>query len=483
MNLPLVVDIAIGLIFIYLTLSLLASEIQELMTTLLQWRAEHLKRSIEVLLAGGTENSKTREIQKFANNIYSHPLVNNLNQEAKGLFATALRKIAQFAGTIYRKLTGSDNTFGDRTSGPSYIPPETFATTLIETLKLPEMAQTIATGRLEKFKQKRLQEIQAIALDARLDPSARGIVDRETQFLGQHWDEIVADFSDRKTSLAIGLDRFNEKYDIYIRHCQNDFPQRDRSCDYFVRRVVDAKENTFNEIERKVLLSKLKPSLNEVADILRKNYRMYNELEDAVKDKDSPTYQGIQQAIDELPDSVKDSLAVIANRISSEGESIEDELQQLQSEIETWFDRSMTRASGVYKRNARGIAILIGIAVAVLANADTLNIVENLSSNSALRAAITDNAGQIVAEDRPGDRDLNRLKDEMRDTLRDVSLPIGWKVEIVEQQNLADRNIAVPYVRRIIGWFISGLAISMGASFWFDLLGKIVDIRNTGKKG
>jgi hypothetical protein len=162
---------------------------------------------------------------------------------------------------------------------------------------------------------------------------------------------------------------------------------------------------------------------------------------------------------------------------------MEDELQQLQSEVESWFDRSMARASGVYKRNARGIAILIGIAVAVLANADTLNIVENLSSNSALRAAITDNAGQIVAEDRPGDRDLNRLKDEMRDTLRDVSLPIGWKVEIVEQQNLADRNIAVPYVRRIIGWFISGVAISMGASFWFDLLGKIVDIRNTGKKG
>lgn len=43
MNLPFILDVAIGLIFIYLILSLLASEIQELIATVFQWRAEHLK--------------------------------------------------------------------------------------------------------------------------------------------------------------------------------------------------------------------------------------------------------------------------------------------------------------------------------------------------------------------------------------------------------------------------------------------------------
>jgi ABC-type transport system involved in cytochrome bd biosynthesis fused ATPase/permease subunit len=33
----------------------------------------------------------------------------------------------------------------------------------------------------------------------------------------------------------------------------------------------------------------------------------------------------------------------------------------------------------------------------------------------------------------------------------------------------------------ICGWFVSGVAISMGAPFWFDLLGKVVNVRNTGK--
>jgi flagellar biosynthesis protein FliR len=46
MSLPLILDIAIGLIFIYLILSLLASEIQELIATLLQWRAKHFPIAI-----------------------------------------------------------------------------------------------------------------------------------------------------------------------------------------------------------------------------------------------------------------------------------------------------------------------------------------------------------------------------------------------------------------------------------------------------
>ena len=59
MNLPFVLDIAIGLAFVYLILSLLAAEIQELLTTLLQWRAAHLKKSIETLLTGGKNCSRS----------------------------------------------------------------------------------------------------------------------------------------------------------------------------------------------------------------------------------------------------------------------------------------------------------------------------------------------------------------------------------------------------------------------------------------
>jgi hypothetical protein len=82
MNLPTILNIAIGLIFIFLILSLLAAEIQELIATLLQWRAVHLKRSIEILLDSGEPAPSDKDITKvenIVNDLYDNPLIKNLN--------------------------------------------------------------------------------------------------------------------------------------------------------------------------------------------------------------------------------------------------------------------------------------------------------------------------------------------------------------------------------------------------------------------
>lgn len=133
MNLPLILDISIGLIFIYLILSLLASEIQELVATLLQWRAKHLKKSIESLLSSGSEAQYDTEVKKarvLVKELYNDPLINTLNHEAKEIVETNFRQIS-------KKL--NNKKIANRGSAASYIPSETFATTLIQTLKLPEL--------------------------------------------------------------------------------------------------------------------------------------------------------------------------------------------------------------------------------------------------------------------------------------------------------------------------------------------------------
>jgi hypothetical protein len=38
------------------------------------------------------------------------------------------------------------------------------------------------------------------------------------------------------------------------------------------------------------------------------------------------------------------------------------------------------------------------------------------------------------------------------------------------------------FLRMLSGWFLSGIAIAMGAPFWFDLLGRLMNVRNTGSK-
>ena len=86
MNLPVILDIVIGLIFIYLSFSLLASEIQAILTTILQWRATHLKKSIEELISGQTyvdnnnleSDVQIKKVQQLANSLYQNKLIKGI---------------------------------------------------------------------------------------------------------------------------------------------------------------------------------------------------------------------------------------------------------------------------------------------------------------------------------------------------------------------------------------------------------------------
>lgn len=150
MDLPLVLDIAIGLIFIYLILSLLTSELQELLSTLLQWRAVHLKESIEGLLAGSSSSQQLRTSRQLANRLYNNPIIRTLNQEAKGLFLPLTRSLGNFWYRIFQ-VFGQDDEGNIKTSGPSYIASQSFAVSLMDTLGIPKMASLISILRLKNF--------------------------------------------------------------------------------------------------------------------------------------------------------------------------------------------------------------------------------------------------------------------------------------------------------------------------------------------
>lgn len=163
---------------------------------------------------------------------------------------------------------------------------------------------------------------------------------------------------------------------------------------------------------------------------------------------------------------------------------IEDELRQFKLEIEVWFDRSMERASGVYKRNAKGVAFLIGFLLALAANADTFHIVSRLATDSTLRNALAENAELVTtncpSSEASGETD-SRLECMRRQIDQSIPLPLGWDAVNLKQQQNESLNWLYPPLRRFLGWLVSGFAISMGASFWFDLLGKLINVRNAGR--
>ncbi|WP_341731004.1 hypothetical protein [Microcoleus sp. EPA2] len=491
MNLPVIIDIIIGLVFIYLSLSLLASEIQELIATVLQWRAEHLKKSIEVLIAGGNEGvrdeAQFKLVGRLANLIYSNPIINDLNQGAKGPLSQAFRSFNRSLGTLYRRITGTKNVFGDKSSGPSYIPSESFSSSLLDTLKIQELMQSITETRLERFKDLQLAQIKVIVDGLNLSGSTKPIIDQEFLWLTGEFNRVVQDYKNEIDNLKNSLDRMSEKLGFYINDSQVYLPESELEGREFQRQMGFIKTNFDSEFERETLRKQLQPSLSNVLNTIRKVRKTQETVTEIMEEKEgSPIYQQIQATVDSMPESLKNSLYILAERAQKDGGDTQEQLQRFQREIEIWFDRSMERASGVYKRNARGVAILLGTAIAIGANADTVNIINRLSKDSMLRSTVNLYAQQLVEKNTPAKLDnltnLTKVQNEVGIALDNLAVPFGWsepnRLEIDPEGNV----LWPAFLAKVFGWLLSGVAISMGAVFWFDVLSKIINIRNAGKK-
>lgn len=767
MNLPIVIDVAISLIFIFLLLSLLASEIQELLTTILQWRASHLKESIGVLLAGGIGTKQDVKVQKLVEDLYNDPLIKNINQEAAKGFAALIRKIPQL-------LFQQKNTFGVRSTGPSYIPAETFATSLLERVGLATLAKKLIEARLTNFATRIIGIYDGTGDNTEIpddnDPRLekvwnqgriRQIAKRaniklrnkpEFKILTEEFDDILADFRTGESNLATSVERMSESLEAFINNyplqdsnSQEAFdlsssvvkPQQDNDTEipensdsetileeeipepspddkqpedliYFARRLRTFKKGTFGEkSERAVKSGGLAPTFAEIAQLIDRGSGVYREVELAYKNIEDEgeeiekeilpllweklidknvevveqeiqsnlefakilekqlkdrhpdrcklfekklnnneekqeeanskigkrfhrkpnfeqrltgknwrsailglqrqrqiiiekildqlpdeerenlvkftvaqieqlpagekkkihlihnslyrltneesqllindvlsdladeqgwdeeltkqkrvlygnyqTYKKIQRTLDKLPNSVKESFAILARRSQTQVQQIGQDVNQFREEVSVWFDRSMARTSGVYKRNIKGIAFLIGFLLAVIVNADTLFMFHRLTKDENMRQVVTQQAIKIAPESsdqKPPD--LEKLRKDADTVLKKVTLPIGWNPDNFSQQLdcqgeplktvnwqqdfyhrcLKDLNTNnsqnlllmvttflskywLAMLRIFFGWLLAAMAISMGAPFWFDLLGKVVNVRNAGSK-
>ncbi|MEG4573994.1 hypothetical protein QUA56_15050 [Microcoleus sp. N3A4] len=488
MNLPVIIDIIIGLVFIYLTLSLLASEIQELIATVLQWRAQHLKKSIEVLISGGSEGVKDpvqfQRVGQLANSIYTNPIIKDLNQGAKGLFSEGVRSVTHRLGDFYRLVTGTKNVFGNKSSGPSYIPAECFSASLLDTLKFSSVMGSISKIRLENFKNLLLAQIKMIGDGLNLPESTKPIIEQEFGWLTAEFNRVVEDYKNDLGSLNNSLDRMSEKLGFYIKDSQVYLPETELGGREFQRQMAFVKASFDSEFERAALRSQLQPNLSNLLNTVRKSQDTLAEIMEEKEDRQ--IYKQIQETLDSMPESLKRSLYILAQRAEKGGGDTQEQLQRFQQEIEIWFDQSMQRASGVYKRNSRGVAILLGTAIAVAANADSINIINRLSKDSMLRSTVNLYAQQLVEKNAQAKLDnltsLRKVQKDVDIALDNVALPFGWS----EPNRLkidARGNLLLPaFMAKLFGWILSGVAISMGAGFWFDALNKVINIRNAGKK-
>lgn len=526
MSLPIVIEIAIGLIFIYLTLSLVASEIQEILSALFQWRAEHLKRSIEQLIAGdgllpSTPTAKSLAIpprpltakqakninKAFADSLYSTPLIANLNYEAQGRVTGFFRSILHGVGAIYRTITFTRNVFGKQTSGPSYIPAETFATSLIDRLKLKDFQRLLVRSRFSDFINNEINlPLHNTVNELRAQLANEELLAAEMTYFEQSIHQITADLTSQRLTLASALNQVMGQLQDFETMAADapliDLGASPAMVQSFLNRLRYLRVGLSGQTsDSSILLARLTPSLSDLTALLDPSSPTYAELVTLAQregDAAISALETLQQTV--IPPRLRDSLSTLAQKAESRSQAATGEILQLQQEIEGWFNNGMERASGVYRRNVKGVGILIGFAIAYSVNADTFNMFQQLSTDHAVRSSILQTAEQLelrgidsteaLANDLSIDQLSEQIEGDLRsiglaveDTLASYPLPIGRTPALLAKQQAAQQEWPIPFIpRRFVGWAITAIALSMGASFWFDLLRKITAVRASGNR-
>lgn len=171
----------------------------------------------------------------------------------------------------------------------------------------------------------------------------------------------------------------------------------------------------------------------------------------------------------------------------------DESLDEMRSVVADWYDEAMDRVAGWYKRRVKGILLIIAAFVTVAVNADSLRIAEQLWYDDALRAAAVEAAELHVEERLENRQDESNEGDQAgEEEGPNEQAEITVVREVLEKLKSALATFPIGYPEgfcvddvkpsMIIGWLLTIGAISLGAPFWFDLLGKVAHLRGSGTR-
>jgi len=243
-----------------------------------------------------------------------------------------------------------------------------------------------------------------------------------------------------------------------------------------------------------------------------------NDLETKVNNKDCPgkdlnCYQVRKEELFEI-------FSVLLDQANGD-------LLRLKKLIEQWFDETMDRVSGWYKRQTFQVLFVIGLVLTVLFNVDAIAIINTLSTDKTARETLVGMAGNYIQQHPKPDTIYKLsatgvpLKDSVagfdstqykfadsvirkvyKDAKKNVDsvntlLGLGWGdygfAARLKKDPAAERPGFFGKIghvikeifsswRKLFGLLITSLAIALGGPFWFDILSKLVNLRMSGKK-
>jgi len=187
--------------------------------------------------------------------------------------------------------------------------------------------------------------------------------------------------------------------------------------------------------------------------------------------KGDPVEQ-LQAAIKALP-ATNPARRTLLRMATDAGESRD----AFRAKLEHWYDDEMSRITGWYKRYVQRWIIAFGVALTILFNVDTLSITDALWRSPVEQAAVAQAATTATG------KTLDQVDTSVA-AINSLALPVGWAPPHEGNDISNDpRRVPLgmgPWLLKLLGWLITAAALTFGAPFWFDVLGKLARVRNAG---
>jgi hypothetical protein len=442
-----ILEIAIGVIFVYLVLSLICTAINEGISTLINKRGKNLFAGIKNMLNDPTFTG-------LAQQIYNHGLIDGISQDTTVLDKPNRR--------------------------PSYMPTKTFSLALLDILSANGVVAA-AHGDALTTAEKADDEYQKLISVPGADLNDPVIVAAKTAA------------EQGRAALVNAQDVTKQAYEI-AKKAGGATPTEGHL------KAIAAAQKASHTAEAAV---KILDARRAAVDSARnpKDVALIVKASDALEQSlvigrgvvaGLPKMDEIQAAVYRLPDGhTKESLLVLIDKSKREVTALEDQFKRFQHNIEGWFNDSMDRVGGWYKRWTQKILLVLAVLVVFLLNADTIMLIKTFATEKDMRAAVVKQA-EAASLKNPEDINNPATSGQLAQQLEAQSLPLGWTsdnndltrrfpwVYETKDKDHWPQTVFVQLFLKLIGLLITICAISLGAPFWFDMLSKFINIRGAG---
>jgi hypothetical protein len=204
------------------------------------------------------------------------------------------------------------------------------------------------------------------------------------------------------------------------------------------------------------------------------------------------TLDTVVTSLKSLPDSqLKTQLLALSQSTSKS-------VDELVENVSKWADQTLTMMGEVYKKKLQWISFGIGLVMAIVFNIDTVTITTRLYRDKEARAAavaVAENVTTVSKADFDAcskiDLDQARRDDKCKalvglvETVREHNRKLGtlpFGRPDVDGIGAFFTSLTTTTLHQIVGWLLTGLAVALGAPFWFDFLNKLVNVRHGMRK-